>query len=210
MKRMTTLEETSDKLEPVCLVLKSETYQPLLDLMRQLDKHMKDLELIQVGLQDIDVNPKILDRKTNMDQYLLGGIPGRRTHDKIHDPIPMVTSRTKSLDKNYEDDNPYAEIDSLKRHVLDKRGPSFSGSVSVVPGPQCGMRPLRSPRNLFTLPEQAWTTGNTTAKATPTGLYQRMEELIPSPLVDHDLVNWLLRDSLVGKRIIMSLLLSVY
>lgn len=188
------MEKTSDKLEPVCLVLKSELYTPLLDLMKQLDNHVKNLELIQVGLQDIDVNPRTSDKN------LHGVISGERMHDgDLEQPNSRVVNKPRFRDQNYDEDNPYAEIDTLRRQVLKKRTElSSGGSVSLVPGPESGARP----QSMFAPPGPVGLTNNVTMTTTAattktTGLYERVEELIPSPFADRDLVC-LTSDRLVG------------
>lgn len=186
-EKLASLEVTSDKLEPVCLVLKSEVHTPLSDLMKQLDKHVKSLELIQVGLKDIDVGSRTPDR-AQQDKNLLSVIYGGRKHDKVQDQPnfqdgKLIQNGATFQDEDSDGDNPYAEIDNLRKQILQSRHSPSSESVSLVPGPQSGGRPMSISGHMFTLPGH---TGMNTM--TGIGLYERVEELIPSPFVDHDMV----------------------
>ena len=176
-EKLEKMEEASDKLEPVCLVLKPEVHKPLSDLMKQLDKHMKSLELIQVGLQDIDVGTKVQDDKSQQGKNLNTILHGRNKQENVRDA------------SNQEDDtdNPYAEIDPLKRQILTKKSSPLRASATNLPEPQNYVYPRSISKSMLNLPKQAEAAN--AAMMTARG-YQRVEDRIPSPFANKHSVSF--------------------
>ncbi len=182
------LEETSNKLEPVSLVLKPSTHKPLDNLKKLVKKHTKSLQAIQSGLQEIDVTTPT--GSTHLDKKLLSAIYGGKKHDLVQDN-PSFTDAKVKMAANFEegDDDeisPYAKIDNLRVKIFQNRA-STGSTLTVSSGPgDVRSRTTSVSGQGFTLPglKGASTTGEDVS-----GLYERVEEVIPSPFVEKDIVS---------------------
>ena len=179
-KKKADLESISDKLEPICLVLKPEENKSLSELIRQLEKNSRNLEAIEASLQGITANSK---GQGNQDKILLRSLYGGKKQDKVQDKrivedVKPIQDSTIFQDTS-EDNNPYAEIDGLRREIFQSRGQS--PPVSSVKA-----RPISISDQVFNI-SGLKSLGTTPFK--PSVLYERMEEVVPSPFLDYDMVR---------------------
>ena len=188
--KLTDLEETSNKLDPVSLVLKSDTHKPLGELMRQVEKHLKSLQHIQSGLQNMDVRTP---GAVNQDKHLLSVIYGGKKHDLVQDKPSFQDRRGVRGGANFQEDvddgdNPYAEIDPLRKQILQDHpsSPLSNGSTLGLPASSADAR-----RRVTSISGQSFSLpGIKTRISDESGdLYERVEEVIPSPFVDQDMVS---------------------
>lgn len=195
------LESFSERLEPIYLVLNSDDNTGLREITRLLERNSTTLEAIEEGLRGIDVSPR-----TSQGQHERGGgsifrsFYGGKKQDRVQDKRNgenkgkvqdnSVFRDDGESDDSGDEDSPYARIDTLQRQILRRRQmegvespPRVTLSQdSAVPAPG---RPLNISAQVFSMPSQH--------KSTPSligpDMYERVEEVLPSPFLNYDIVS---------------------
>ncbi len=156
-KHQSALEVISDKLQPILAVLNSDDTPSLDELVQQVETNGKSLEQIEANLLDLNIG-------LSQDSISMGSeteLPrsktiseGMRKHFETHTRLVSEHVKQRSeieppSDSRGQQEDPYAEIGSLRAEILDGQlsvgsskvpGPSLSGSLrrgsDIGPGDQ--------------------------------------------------------------------------
>ncbi len=205
-QRKETLEFISEKIHPISLVLNPSDNKPLGSLMKQLKQNSKSLQAIETGLQ---VLSRTLSASGGGGKGGGGGGGGRGSifrsfysgkKDKVQDvkrnsdleegqvqDEPVFQDEEDSSDD--DQDTPYARIDTLRKKILQGRG-SCSGSSTLSPPTSQTGRPLSISGQVFNIPSagQGKPSFSSSSSLKATELYERVEDVVPSPFFDYDMV----------------------
>lgn len=197
-KKKASFGSVSDKLEPIFLVLNPNDNRALRDLVNQLECNSHSLEAIEAGLQEISVGPQTMPEKNHQEKSsLFKSFYSGKKHDKVQDKRSVEDKKQvqdspvfQDEDDSSDENNPYARIDILRKKILQER-PSNSSSTLLPPGGGGGgdskhQRPLSISGQVFDLPGQQH---KSTPSLTNPALYRHMEEVVPSPFLDRDMVR---------------------
>lgn len=84
-------------------------------------------------------------------------------------------------------DTPYARIDNLQRKILRGRNSSSESSKLHPPHADQAARPISISGQVFSLPSSGQ--GKFSSSLKTPGLYERVEDAVPSPFLDYDMVS---------------------
>ena len=154
--------------------------------MKQLENHSKSIELIEAGITGIVTSPKGSE-KGHQDRGIFRSLYGGKKQDKVQDKRSIEDKKEvrnnatfQDEDNSSDENNPYAEIDGIRKQIfasrqtptsasrqnhITGRPPSISGQTLNIPG--FGM----------------------TSPPGQLGTYQCVEEVLPSPFMNYDVVS---------------------
>ena len=168
-------------------MLKPDSHKPLGELLKLVDKHLEALQLVRVGLEKIPASSspgsggqeKPLLGATNRGYDLEASLP-LSSDEKRGEPQGM---QNPMEEEDNDGINPYAELNNLRKQIFQDRSVNVSG-LPVPPGPGDSRGRVTSVSGMrFSLPGLKVDAGETS------DLYERVEEVIPSPFVDQDMVR---------------------
>ena len=181
----------TDKIHPITAVLSPDDSSTLRDLIFQIDNHTKLLLQLENSLQIIGLDLKEHDQdKTKVQDNIQAQESGRFHGNGGKLPGNGRVGESAKSSEFDDDDGNYADIDALRNQILNSRskvpvpslisrqtlGQASNGSGrsnGATNGPVGQRRPAASP------------SGSAFAPA----LYERVEEVLPSPMADYDLVS---------------------
>jgi len=187
--KLSDLEETSNKLQSVSLVLKPESHKPLAELLKLVDKRLKALQLVRTGLEKIPVSSP---GSGGQEKQLFTAINGGKKYDlEAHLSTSseekkgeLHGSQSPKDDEDVEGINPYAELKNIRRQIFKNRSANGSALAVLPSGPTAVKGRVTSiGGQLFSLP------GLKMEGEAASDLYERVEEVIPSPFMDQEMVR---------------------
>lgn len=209
-KRKASFNSISDKLEPIFLVLNPDDSKTLSDLTKQLEQNSKSLDSIEAGLLDIHTCPPpkpASERGGSIFRSFYGG----KKQDKVQDKRNAERNKKFQDSAVFQDDDdddsgdensPYARIDNLRRKILQSRTSNSSsggGSSGLSPpiSHEAGSgrpisisgQPFSIPGQPFSIPGQLPGERLSYPGVEGRGLYERVEEVLPSPFLEPDMVR---------------------
>ena len=199
-QRKATLESISEKIQPISLVLNPIDNKSLGHLVKQLEQNSKSLQVIETGLQGLARTPSGASvkgqEKGGRGSIFRSFYGGKK--DKVQDvkrsseleesqvqDQPVFQDEAVSSDDDDDLESPYARIDSLRKKILQGRGSSSGSSLSPPNSSQSG-RPLSISGQVFKLSHSGQARPLAPLKAPE--LYERVQEVVPSPFLDYDMV----------------------
>lgn len=183
-KKKESLLLVTEKIHPITAVLNPDESAALRDLIFQVDNHTKLLLQLENSLQVVGLDLKEHDQdKTKVKSDVQDSV---QSQDSGKFRGSSRAGESMKLSEFDDSDGNYAEIDALREQILRSRSkvpapatglingvdscPQSNGSLNV---PGSHHRPAASP----------------STSAAPPGLYERVEEVLPSPFADYDLVS---------------------
>ena len=206
-KNQESLLTITEKIQPLTAVLSPDDSAALRDLISQVDSHTKSMLQLENSLQVIELDLKEHDpsrgiKAAKVDDNKLGDSnnSGGRLQDsgryQIGGPKLQNGARNGGNSKVSEfDDNDgnYAEIDALREQILKSGSKVPAPSlVSGSSGQKSSGQPSIGGASQSNGPMNAMSRLNPKSgpsSAVPPGLYERVEEILPSPFADYDLVS---------------------
>ena len=204
-QRKKTLESISEKIQPISLVLNPTDNKSLGYLVRQLEQNSRSLQAIETGLQGLSRTPsnsggsgRGQERGSGGKGSIFRSFYGGKKQDKVQDvkrnsELEESQVQDEPLFQDGEDssdddqDTPYARIDSLRKKILQGRDSSSSSSTLSPPNAGQTGRPLSISGQVFRLPPSEHAKPSSSLKAPE--LYERVEDAVPSPFLDYDMVG---------------------
>ena len=209
-KKQESLLTITEKIQPLTAVLSPDDSAALRDLISQVDSHTKSLlqlenslQVIELDLEEHDPSRAVKAAKVdgNKPEEGTGNGNGGRLQDsgryQIGGPKLQNGARNNGNSKTSEFDDTdgnYAEIDALREQILKSGSKvpvpilvsSGSSGQPSIGGASQGNGPMArlSPRSAV-----GGVAGQSPSSAAPPGLYERVEEILPSPFADYDLVS---------------------
>ena len=182
----------TEKIHPITAVLNPDDSAALRDLIFQVDSHTKSLLQLETNLQVIglDLKDYSLDKakaKGGEDSLESGKFHNSSSHS-FQGSGQKATEKTRTSEFDDNDGN-YAEIDALREQILKSR--SKAPAPIVILG-QADSDSGKSNGPVMTSGQHLRYVGSPSTSTVPPGLYERVEEVLPSPFADYDLVRYLL------------------
>ena len=194
-KKKEALLVITEKIHPITAVLNPDESSSLRDLIFQVDSHTKSLLQLENSLEVVGLDLKEYDRDkpkaksdiNDMDSHDSG--KSQDSSKKQQGGAQRVKEKAKTSEFDDSDGN-YAEIDALREQILKSR--SKVPVPNLISGRSSGQasseyQQSNGPVNVSGLGRRPL--GSPSTSAVPPGLYERVEEVLPSPFADYDLVS---------------------
>ena len=188
-KKQESLLAITEKIQPITAVLNPDDSAALRDLISQVDSHTKSLLQLENSLQVIELSLREHDQDrtkakgdSKFQDSLRSQDSGKYQESGRFQGSGRVGENLKTSETEDSDGN-YAEIDALRAQILR--------SCAKVPAPSLVSGQASNGSGQGSTPQSGSGRhpGGQSTSAVPPALYERVQEILPSPLADYDLVS---------------------